>query len=128
MTPSLPTIMIIEDEALVRQVTAMEFEEAGFAVIAFAHADPALEILAGDDRVDVLFTDISLPDSIDGWAIARRARELRPALPVIYATGYSADPVQLVDGAYFFKKPYLPTAIIAAVHNMLAKNTGATTP
>jgi CheY-like chemotaxis protein len=81
--------MIIEDERLLRLINTMEFEEEGFTVVALSHGEPALEILASGDQVDLLMTDISLPDSIDGWEIARRARALRPELPVIYVTGYT---------------------------------------
>lgn len=127
MTATTPIIMIIEDEALVRQITAMEFEDAGFEVVTLAHGEPALDILAGEDRIDLLFTDISLPNSIDGWTIARRAREIRPRLPVIYCTGYSADPLQLVAGARFFKKPYLPAAVIASAQELIAEASGSDT-
>ena len=119
MTEPAPTVMIIEDERLLRLISTMEFEEEGFKVVALSHGEAALEILASGEQVDLLMTDISLPDSIDGWAIARRARELRPELPVIYVTGYSPDPVQLVAGARFFKKPYLPSAIIEVARGMI---------
>ena len=119
MTGPAPTVMIIEDERLLRLINTMEFEEEGFTVVALAHGEPAQEILASGEQVDLLMTDISLPDSIDGWEIARRARALRPELPVIYVTGYSPDPVQLVAGARFFKKPYLPSAIIEVARNLI---------
>lgn len=115
----MPTILIVEDEALVREVAMLEFEDAGFAVMAAADGDTALAYLAGDAQIDVLFTDISLRNSIDGWTIAARARELRPELKVIYATGYAQDTPKLVPDARFYKKPYLPTAIIDAVREML---------
>ncbi len=119
MTATAPTVMIIEDERLLRLISTMEFEEEGFNVVALSHGEPALDILASNEQVDLLMTDISLPDSIDGWTIARRARELRPELPVIYVTGYSPDALQLVAGAKFFKKPYLPSVIIEAARGMI---------
>lgn len=114
------SILIVEDEALLREVAVLEFEDAGFMVLAAADGDTALSLLASDARIDLLFTDIALRNSIDGWQIAERARELRPALPVIYATGYAAEVPRLVEGARFYKKPYLPTTIIAAVREMIA--------
>lgn len=118
MTP--PSILIVEDEALVREVAIMEFEDAGFTVLAAHDGESALALVASDVPIDVLFTDISLRNSIDGWTIATRARELRPALRIIYATGYAQDTPRLVEGARFYKKPYLPTTIIAAVREMMA--------
>ncbi len=118
------TVLIVEDEALVREVTAIEFEEAGLRVVSAGNGADAIALLASDPDIDLLFTDISLPGGIDGWAIAEHARKLRPGLPVIYATGYSPDPVKLVPGGKFYKKPYLPTTIIAAARELLAASNG----
>jgi CheY-like chemotaxis protein len=115
-----PTILIVEDEALIREVNAMEFEDAGFDVLTAGDGETALSLLVAHPEIDLLFTDISLYDSIDGWTIARRARAMRPQLPVIYATGYSPEAPQLVEGGRFFKKPFLPAAIIAAAREMIA--------
>ena len=120
MTRSPPTILIVEDEALVCEVTSMEFEDAGYHVLATGNGAEALTLLAANPAISLLFTDISLKDSIDGWTVAAEARTLRPDLPVIYATGYSPDPVRCVDGALFFRKPYLPTAIVAAANDLIA--------
>ena len=53
-----------------------------------------------------MITDIRMPGGYDGWALARRARELRPGLPVIYLSGYSENGPQPVEGAIFISKPY----------------------
>ena len=60
--------------------------------------------------VDVLFTDINLPGGVDGTALARRARELLPDLPVVYASGRvnMLDPQVRVPGSAFVPKPYVP--------------------
>jgi CheY-like chemotaxis protein len=118
-----PTILIVEDEALVCEVTAMEFEDAGFRVLTTANGAEALALITADPDIAVLFTDISLRDSIDGWTIAAEARTIRPDLGVVYATGYSPDPVRLVDGALFFRKPYLPVAVVQAVEGLLPGGT-----
>ncbi|TRW15085.1 response regulator [Glacieibacterium frigidum] len=109
-----PTVLIVEDEALIRDVVAMEFADAGYEVLEAEDCDEAFAHLDADTPIDLLFTDIRLPGDLDGWDIARRARELRPALPVFYATGYSADAPRLVPGGQFFRKPYRPLAIIDA--------------
>lgn len=113
------TVLIVEDEALVREVTAIEFEEAGLNVLCAGNGTDAIALLTSNPDIDLLFTDISLPGGIDGWTIAEHARRLRPGLPVIYATGYSPDPVKLVPGGKFYKKPYLPTTIIVAARELL---------
>lgn len=113
-------ILIVEDEALVREVAILEFEDAGFDVVAVADGDAALQVLAGEAPIAVLFTDVGLRDSIDGWTVAARARALRPDLAVIYATGHDADAVQVVPGGRFFNKPYEPAKVIAAVREIMA--------
>lgn len=109
-----PTVLIVEDEALIRDVVAMEFTDAGYGVLEAEDCDGAFAHLDAGTPIDLLFTDIRLPGTLDGWDIAQRARELRPALPVFYATGYSTEQPRLVPGGQFFRKPYRPLAIIDA--------------
>lgn len=113
-----PTVLIVEDEALIRDVVALEFADAGYDVLEAEDYESAFAHLDTDAAIDLLFTDIRLPGSIDGWDIAERARALRPALPVFYATGYSADAPRLVAGGKFFRKPYRPLEIIDAARAM----------
>ncbi len=105
------TVLIVEDEDLVREIALVEFEEAGYRVIEAASGEAALAHLAVD-TVDLLFTDIRLPGEIDGWRVARRARELHPGVPVIYASGFPGDAIDVVPGGRFVRKPYLPTMIL----------------
>jgi len=109
-----PTILIVEDEILIRDVVAGEFTDAGYGVLEAGGDAEAMAHLDGDAPIDLLFTDTRLPGDLDGWAIARRARELRPLLAVFYATGFTADAPDLVAGGQFFRKPYLPLTIVAA--------------
>ena len=115
------TILIVEDEALLREISIMEFEDAGFRVVGAATGDEALALLAGDPGIDVMFTDIGLRDSIDGWAIAEQARTLRPDLAVIYATGQAPETERVVAGALYFQKPFLGADVIEAAREMLVR-------
>jgi len=114
------TVLIVEDEILVREIAAAEFADAGFAVLEAGSGAEAFIHLDGHRPIDVLFTDIRLPGGIDGWAIARRAREAFPALPVIYATGFPGDGVDMVADSHFVGKPYRPTAIVASAQALIA--------
>lgn len=109
-----PIVLIVEDEPLVREIVALEFEDAGFTVVEAADGDRAAELLGGQAELDLLFTDIRLPGAYDGFALAEQARALRPALPVIYATGFTPDALRLVPGSRFFKKPYRPAEVVEA--------------
>lgn len=114
-----PTVLIVEDEYLVLEVAASEFEDAGYAVLTAESAEAALAQLGSDTDIDLLFTDIRMPGQLDGWEIANRARALRPHLPVIYATGYSAQPPKAVAGSLFFTKPYRMSEIMSAARQLL---------
>lgn len=118
MTAEKPTILLVEDEALLREIVSFELEEAGFRVIEAADGEAAIRTLDSDAAIDLLLTDIRLPGSKDGWSVARHARAVRPGLPVIYATGYSAEMVDLVPGGQLIRKPFLPATMVRAVEEM----------
>lgn len=113
-----PVILFVEDEALLREIIASELKDVGFSVIEAEDGEAAIRMLDSGIDVDLLLTDIRLPGKKDGWNVARHARSLHPKLPVIYATGYSADAVDLVPGSKLIRKPFLPTAMIRAVETM----------
>lgn len=99
-------VLIVEDEGLVRELAVDEFSEAGFAVEQAADGDSALALLEGGAPYDVLFTDIRMPGSIDGWELGRLASEMLPNIRVIYATGYSESTKDLSESEHFLQKPY----------------------
>lgn len=109
-----PTVLIVEDEALVREVMCLEFRDAGFEVIEAGDSDAAISHIDSDQPIDLLFTDIRLPGQRDGFGLADAARARRPELPVIYATGFTPDEVRLVPNSRFFRKPYWPRAVVEA--------------
>ena len=112
--PQTRTILVVEDEELVRETIAAELRDAGYIVIEAETAEQGLNVLE-EMPVGVLFTDIRLPGKMNGWELAERARSLHPELPVIYATGFSAEEPRLVSDSIFLRKPYLPSAVIAAI-------------
>ena len=113
------TVLVVEDEALVRGMIAEELRDAGFDVLEAGDGEVASGFLTTSAAVDVLFTDIRLPGQLDGWAIARLARQLRSNLPVIYATGYTVDRSAEVPGAIFLNKPYQPSQIVETIDRLL---------
>ncbi len=96
---SQPVLLLVEDDELVRAITADLLTEMGYAVRAAETAADALAAL--DDTVEVLVTDIRLPDA-DGRELARAARERVPGIAVVIATGDSGEE----DGAVWLTKPY----------------------
>jgi signal transduction histidine kinase/ActR/RegA family two-component response regulator len=90
-------ILLVDDEVVVRETLAAALEDAGYGVLIAADGGEALEILAAEAVVDVLVTDLSMPD-IDGLAVIRGARQQRPDLPAILLTGYAGHGAQLAVG------------------------------
>jgi CheY-like chemotaxis protein len=105
-----PRVLLVEDEFLLCDMIAEALSEHGFKVYAVANAKDALRHLTCGSPCDILLTDINLQGDIDGTTLARLARELRPDLPVVYASGsYTRlEELDAVPGAIFVAKPYNP--------------------
>jgi CheY-like chemotaxis protein len=117
-------VLFVEDEFLISEWVSQSLSEQGFDVWTVTNAADALAHLAALP-VDVLFTDINLPGSMDGAALARRAREMQPQLPVVYASARATLLKQdaRVPGSIVVPKPYEP----ALVGRLLAAATKAAT-
>lgn len=113
-----PTVLIVEDEPLVRMLAIEEFEEIGFKVHAANDAASALDILEEVEPIELLFTDIQMPGPANGWELGRRARALKPDIAIIYATGYGGDQAEPVEGSTTVRKPYLFSDIKAALRRV----------
>jgi CheY-like chemotaxis protein len=108
------TVLVVEDEALIRMLVVDELESLGLTVLEAASADEALPILLSDVPVQVLFTDVRMPGSMDGIELARRARAIRPHLKVIVASGHSPN-ISLQEADAFFGKPFSVTEVGAMI-------------
>ncbi len=117
--PSLAatTILVAEDEALVRELIVSELDDAGFLVMEASSAHEALEILE-QQSVDLLFTDIRMPGPMDGWDLAEEARRRDPAIRVIYTTGFSVERPRPVPNSLHIRKPYRAFEVIQAIKKL----------
>jgi CheY-like chemotaxis protein len=109
--PTLPrlatSILIVEDEVLVRVLAARMFGDAGFRVLEAANSDEALEFLDADSDVQLLFTDVNLPGAIDGLALAQQVHGRWPHIGIIVVSGQSMPQShELPTGCRFYRKPY----------------------
>ena len=105
-------LLLVEDEFLISEMVAEDLSEQGFVVCAVANGADALSLLASA-AVDILFTDVNLPGGMDGMTLARCAREMKPDLPVVYASGHvnAFDLERCAPGSIFIAKPYVPSLI-----------------
>jgi CheY-like chemotaxis protein len=109
------TVLIVEDEFLIAINASAVFEKAGFDTVEASNADEAIAVLQERD-VDVVFTDIRMPGSMDGLKLARYVRDRWPPIKIMVTSGH--HPIQngdLPDGGVFLPKPYTDAAIIAAI-------------
>jgi CheY-like chemotaxis protein len=111
-----PRLLIVEDEFLVRDMIAHEMTLAGFEVQDAANAEEALALTSTIDRLDLLFTDIRLP-GMNGWQLAEQIRLRFMLVPVIYASGH-AERIAPLPHSQFLQKPYMPSQVLQAAHNL----------
>jgi two-component system, response regulator PdtaR len=115
------SILIVDDEALVRASGVGLFVDAGFRAIEAVNSDEALEILNADSEVQVLFTDVNLPGMIDGLALARQVNDRWPHIGIIIVSGRSTpQPHELPAGSCFHRKPYDSEIVVRHAREMTA--------
>jgi CheY-like chemotaxis protein len=108
------TVLVVEDEFLVRDFLQSELEEAGYDVILADNADAAIVILEARADIHLVFTDIDMPGSMDGLKLAACVRDRWPPIHIIITTG-NARPREIPVNALFIPKPYLGHAVVNAV-------------
>ena len=114
-TPAAISVLVVEDEVMISNLVGDCLSESGFRVHEVATADEALRYFKSGANVDVLFTDINLPGGMNGAELAEWARELRPEMPIVYASGrYKLSEISpMVPRSLFVAKPYDPNDICA---------------
>ncbi len=116
------TVLVVEDEGLVRRMAARALEVHGYTVLEAEHGRDAQEVLTRNGKVDVVVTDLVMPE-LNGNELGRWLREQRPELPVLYMSGYTdADVVErgLLDAAApFIQKPFGPDELAQRVRELL---------
>lgn len=104
------SVLIVEDNDLVRRNASYHFESLGYHVILASSGVDALAILQQREDIDLLFTDIIMPGGMNGRELAELAKRLRPRLRILYTSGYSQDALmdqgRLVDDVALLSKPF----------------------
>lgn len=116
-TPS--TILVVEDDAIVRMLIVDVLEELKFNVLEAEDGESAMELLKDrGNRIDLLMSDVGMP-GMDGKTLANKARELRPQLPVLFASGY-AENIDVPAGMFVIGKPFSIDQLRNKVKSILA--------
>lgn len=120
--PARRVVLVLEDELLVRMAVCAALMEAGFGVVDSDHADWALTYLRGNARqIQALFTDIHVPGSMDGLALAHLSRRTWPWISLLIASA-RAQPKsnELPEGARFIPKPYEHNDVIHHLRGLVS--------
>ena len=118
------TILLVEDEIGVRRLASQVLTRRGYRVLDAGSGPEALALFEQHgDAIDLLFTDMVMPEGMSGQALAAALRERRPDLRVVFTSGYSSEfvggHIALREGVNFLQKPYRPTTLLATVRAVL---------
>ena len=117
------TILVVEDDERVRQLTITRLKLIGYQVLEANDGPKALDILTRGDAIDLVFTDLIMPGGISGRELAARARELKPGIKVLLTSGYAEELVHGEDlereRLRVLRKPYLQADLVATLREVL---------
>ena len=120
------TILVVEDEDMVREFTISALEEAGYTVLAAANGPAGLELLRSHPEVDLLFTDVVLAGPLNGRRVADEALKLRPDLKVLFTTGYTRNAIvhhgRLDEGVNLITKPFTARNLAEKVRSVIKRD------
>ena len=121
-----PIVLIVEDDLEIQAILDEALVEAGFETAIVSSAEEAVTLLTGkvaDSRAIV--TDINLKGMMNGWQVAKAAREIDPAFPIVYMTGAAAGewPSHGVPNSILLAKPFAPAQLVPAVSQLLNAGT-----
>jgi DNA-binding response OmpR family regulator len=122
-------ILVIEDDQSIQGIIEEALTDGGFEPAIAASGEEAVTLLkGGQTRYRALVTDINLLGTMDGWEVAKQAREIDPAFPIIYMTGAAADqwPSHGVPNSILLTKPFAPAQLVTAVSQLLNSGTPTT--
>ena len=123
------TVLVVEDEAAVREATLAMLDELGYRCIEAADAQSALALVKSGAHVDLVFTDVVMPGPLRTREFAQALKELRPDLPVLFTSGYTDNAIvhqgRLDEGVHLISKPYAKAELARRLAQLLPADTPA---
>ncbi len=114
-------ILVVEDELFLRVDITSCLREAGYVVVEAASGEEAMALCQSNSSIDMVFTDITLMGSLNGWDVAERFRMQRPEAPVLYTSADAIDRKRCAPGSVFIAKPYGHDDILTACRGLRPK-------
>ena len=118
--PASACILVVEDEFLIRLMISELVRDAGYHVIEASNADEGVDIVRSGVHLDLIFSDIRMPGSMDGLGLLKWVKVTRPDLPVIITSAHF-DPATAIrcGAAHFVMKPYDMDAVMTLIEHEL---------
>lgn len=117
------TVVLVDDDKDVRLITADLLEDAGFKVLQAGRAEAALDILAANEEVRVLITDVRMPGPMSGYDLALKARQRWPALEIMFVSGFGLpERHQLYFDCLLVSKPFNPDEFVNQVRGLAERS------
>jgi DNA-binding response OmpR family regulator len=117
-----PVVLVIEDDPELQIILEDALTDGGFEPAIAGSGEEAVTLLrAFQSKYQALVTDIRLLGRMDGWSVARAARQIDPAFPVVYVTGAASDqwPIRGVPNSVLLTKPFTPEQLVTAVSRLM---------
>jgi CheY-like chemotaxis protein len=126
-------VLVVDDDPMVRKAVVAQITSLGYSVVEASSPAEALDVVARNDRLDLMFSDIVMPGAIDGLELARLIRERRPDLKVLLTSGYpDLKAARSSEDSYvqwdILKKPYRRPDLKQALENALGANAAEAEP
>ncbi len=116
------SVLVVEDEALLRMDVVDSLEEAGFLVFEAENAHEAIKVLSVNPQIQALFTDIDMPGSIDGLKLAAFVKDRWPPIKIIVTSGlWKVTHDMLPPEGVFVPKPYRPDQVIKFIRELVSE-------
>jgi len=115
------TVLIVEDDLLIQALIEDALSDGGFESVITGSGEEAIALLNGDLEFRAVITDINLLGTVDGWEVARTAREGDPTTPIIYMSGTHGEDWSSkgVPNSILLNKPFAPAQIVTALSTLL---------
>lgn len=119
------TILVVEDDEIVRATAVETLQELGFTVLQATNADHALAVVESGVKIDLLFTDVVMPGNLRSPELARRAKQILPDIAVLFTSGYTENAIvhagRLDHGVDLLSKPYTGDQLVQKIQRVMAK-------
>jgi CheY-like chemotaxis protein len=117
------TVLVVDDEPYLLELATIYLHDLGFATLQANDGAKAITLIEEHPEIDLLLTDVMMPGSIDGFQLAQCARAMRPALAVIFCSGFPANALRekgdALPDALLIRKPYQRSELAAIVQQVM---------